>query len=321
MSRKNDMIAALQHRQPSTAVPIWELEFHAWDAISGKHMVLGKEFEALTPAEQEKALHSNAEIMLSVAEEMKWSGLTSPGNYWNQAPGELAYYCLPGDTRFRQISILRDLNPDIMLIGSAWAIITAAYDEEYCEALFESPEKIDAFANATLSSGLEMAKRWRDSGADAVFSASDIADNSGPFYNPQQMDRWIYPKMREWANATREMGLHSIFHSDGNLTPYLDGIASTGVDAIQAIDTVAGMNIVATKAQVEGRLCLCGNVDCGLLLTGTPEQVFESTKTLLLACKPGGGFVLGASNAVQPDVPPANYRAMIEAWKQYGSYV
>jgi uroporphyrinogen decarboxylase len=79
------------------------------------------------------------------------------------------------------------------------------------------------------------------------------------------------------------------------------------------------MDIIRTKAQVAGRLCLCGNVDCGMLLTRTPEEVFEATKELLLTCKPGGGLVLGASNAVQPDVPAANYRAMIEAWKQYGA--
>ena len=46
---------------------------------------------------------------------------------------------------------------------------------------------------------------------------------------------------------------------------------------------------------------------------------WEKSSKLLLACKDGGGFVLGASNAVQPEVPVANYRAMIEAWKQHGA--
>ena len=34
----------------------------------------------------------------------------------------------------------------------------------------------------------------------------------------------------------------------------------------------------------------------------------------------GGGFVLGASNAVQREVPAENYRAMLAAWKRYGTY-
>ena len=135
------------------------------------------------------------------------------------------------------------------------------------------------------------------------------------------MDRWIYPYLRLWTEGIRATGLYSILHSDGELTPCMDKLAACGLNALQAIDSVAGMDIAATKAKVAGRLCLCGNVDCGLLLTGTPERVFEATKTLLLACKPGGDFVLGASNAVQPDVPAANYRAMIDAWKQFGAYV
>ena len=53
---------------------------------------------------------------------------------------------------------------------------------------------------------------------------------------------------------------------------------------------------------------------------GTPDDVYAATRDVLVACKAGGGLVLGASNAVQPEVPIANYRAMIEAWRDYGEY-
>ena len=68
------------------------------------------------------------------------------------------------------------------------------------------------------------------------------------------------------------------------------------------------------------RLCLCGNIDCGLLLTGTPDTLYAATRELLLSCKPAGAFALGASNAVQEEVPPQNYRAMIQAWRDFGKY-
>jgi len=159
-----------------------------------------------------------------------------------------------------------------------------------------------------------------DSGGSLRISASDIADNSGPFFNPDQMARWILPALRTWSAAIREMGMFSILHSDGDLTRYVDAIASTGVDALQAVDPVAGMDMRRTKDAVAGRLCLCGNVDCGLLLTGTPEEVFAATRDLLTSCKADGGLVLGASNAVQREAPMANYRAMVAAWKQFGRY-
>jgi uroporphyrinogen decarboxylase len=321
MGKRDDLKAALERRTPAGAVPIWEIEFHAWDAASGKHVVLGHEFEALSPGDQEKALAANAEIMLTVAAEMEYAALTVPNAYWNQAPGQLAYYCLPGDTRFRQTAVLRDLAPpDLVLVALTGGIIGSNYSPEFCYRLVDDPESVDQMARDRLVNALELAKRYRDCGAEVVVSPSDIADNSGPFFNPEQMKRWILPYLTEWADAVRALGLYSILHSDGNLTRYMDAIASTGIDAIQAIDPVAGMQMRQTKDIVGQRLCLCGNMDCGLLLTGRPEEVQASTCQLLTSCKAGGGLVLGASNAVQPEVPMANYRAMIRAWREFGQY-
>lgn len=319
-SRKEDIIAALEHRQPTGAVPIWELEFHAWDAATGRHMVLGHEFEKLSAKEQERALHENAEIILTVAQEMHWSAVTVPTGFWNSAPGQLAYYCLPQDARFRQTEILAEMADDLLLISSESAILGANYSEDFCEKMFDEPEAIDAIAKWCFENGVESARRFRDCGVGATFSASDVADNNGPFFKPDQMVRWVYPYMGRWDAELRSLGLHSIFHSDGNLKAYVEAITATGISAWQAIDPIAGMDIVATKKQLGSRLCLCGNVDCGRLLLGTPEEIFEKTKDLLLACKPGGCFSLGASNAVQAEVPLENYRAMIEAWKQHGTY-
>lgn len=172
-------------------------------------------------------------------------------------------------------------------------------------------------AERTFQGSLDAIRRFRDLGAGAVFTASDIADNSGPFFHPAQMERWIYPFLGRWAEAVHSLGMFGILHSDGNLAPYMDRLATSGVDAIQAIDPVAGMDMVETMKLVDGRVCLCGNVDCGLLLTGTPDLVFEATTRLLAACGSGGGFVLGTSNAVQPETPISSYRAMIAACREF----
>jgi uroporphyrinogen decarboxylase len=321
MNKRDDMIAALERRRPGGSVPLWEIAFQAWDAASGRHAVFGLEFEGLTASEQERAMYANAEILLSVSRDLGFSALSTPTSYWHQAPGELAYYCLPGDTRFRQLEILRELCPDdLMLISSASAIIGANYSEEFCCRLVEEPESIDETARERLEGAVEDAKRFRDRGAEAIFSPSDMADNSGPFFKPEYMERWVYPYLREWSGRIREMGMFSILHSDGNLTRYMDAIAATGVDAMQAIDPTAGMDMRETRDIVGDRLCLCGNIDCGLLLRGKPEEVFEATKKLLTDCKDDGGLVLGASNAVQPEVPMENYRAMVAALRQHGRY-
>jgi uroporphyrinogen decarboxylase len=226
--------------------------------------------------------------------------------------------------RWEQLRILRKMAPDdLMLVGGSGGVICPPSQGfvEFCYKLFDAPEEIDAMARRSLAAGIENAARLRDLGVGAAVTSSDVADNHGPFFTPDQMARFVLPYMAEWAEAVKAMGLYAILHSDGDLHPCLEKIADTGVTAIQAVDPVAGMDMQRAREQVGDRVCLCGNVDCGLLLTGPPEKVYEQTHDLLRDCKGGGGgLVLGASNAVVPETPIDNYREMIRAWEEHGQY-
>jgi uroporphyrinogen decarboxylase len=323
MGKKDDMRAALERRQPQGAVPLWEMGFHCWDQVSGQHVVLGREFEALTPRQQQRALGANAEVMARVCDELHFAALRVPGGYWETAPGQPTYFWLPEPARWRQVEALgRAVGDDLMLIDSSGGVISPPSRGfvEFCYKLFDAPEEVDEMARRTLAAGLDAARRMRDLGVKAVVTASDIANNHGPFFNPQQMERFVMPCLREWAERVRKMGLYSIMHTDGDLNPCLEDIASSGIDALQAIDPVAGMDIADVKRRVAGRICLCGNVDCGLLLLGPAEKVYAQTRQILQACKPGGAFVLGASNAVVQETPIENYLEVIRAWRDHGQY-
>ena len=67
--------------------------------------------------------------------------------------------------------------------------------------------------------------------------------------------------------------------------PVQEPVADSLLDALQAIDPVAGMDMLQVKAQVGDRLCLCGNVDCGLLVMGAPEW---AQCTVDMPLKPNG---------------------------------
>jgi uroporphyrinogen decarboxylase len=285
--------------------------------LAERRIVLGHEFAGLTAAEQERALHTNAEIMVSVAADLGFAAVTAPGGYWETAPGHPAYFWLPDPARDEQIRVLKKLAGDTFMIaaGSGGVMCMPGANDylEFSYRLFDAPEQVDEQARAALRHGIECAQRMREFGVGIFFTASDIADNHGVFFNPEQMERFVLPYLRKWAVEVHALGGYSVLHSDGNLTACLDLLADSGLNALQAIDPVAGMDIRAVKRQVAGRLCLCGNIDCGLLLTGTPAKVYDATKAVLASCAAGGGLVLGASNAVQEEVPLENYRAMIAA--------
>lgn len=165
------------------------------------------------------------------------------------------------------------------------------------------------------------ATRAGELGADAVCCACDIADNHGVFFSPPQLDRFWLPYLHRWTAVVRETGLCSILHSDGNLTAILDPLAAGGLDALQAIDPVAGMNMETVKHAVGNRLTLCGNLDCGLLQFGPIEKIAEQTRRIVEAGKPGGRFVFGSTNAVFREIPLRHYEAALAVWRRISQYI
>ena len=317
MGRKLDLIAAFECRQPKGAVPIWELHFHCWQKLSGRRFISGPDFAPLSAQEQDRALRQDAEIIASVAHQLSFAGVTIPDAPWD------CPYTLPQMSRLNLASLLRQYHPDFMVVAAASGVMAmpdAGNYAEFCYRIFDAPEEIDNIASRTLRAGLEAAKQARDAGVEAVYTASDLADNRGPFFKPDQLDRFVWPYLNEWVPRVKEMGLYAIMHTDGNIMPMLDGIAASGVHALQAIDPVAGMDISEVKRRIGDRVCLCGNVDCGLLVLGPPSAIYESARDILVNCKQGGGLVLGASNAVVMETPPEHYSEVLRAWRDYGQY-
>ncbi|MFO8082137.1 MAG: uroporphyrinogen decarboxylase family protein, partial [Armatimonadota bacterium] len=103
--------------------------------------------------------------------------------------------------------------------------------------------------------------------------------------------------------------------------PILESMVDAGIDAIDPLEPIAHMDIGEVKEAYGDRIALCGNVDCGELLSrGTPEQVVAAVKETIAKASPGGGHILASSNSIHPAVKPENYRAMIDTAKEFGQY-
>ncbi len=321
MSPKEEFENALECKTQANSIPLWELEFHLWDKFSGKSFYAGEDFVKLSAAEKESALHTNAEIIELVSEMLAFSAVTIPGGYWEIASGIPAYWWLPEEYRIKQAVILHKLiGNKIMLVANTGGVLAMPSADNYVDfaiSLFESPEKVDDQAIKIYQQGIDNVNKYFDLGIQTFLTASDIADNSGPFFNPEQMERFVLPYLERWAAHIKQIGGMSILHSDGNLNLYLDRIADTGVNALQAIDPVAGMDIRKAKQQVGNKLCVCGNIDVGKLITESPESIYNEVKWLLDFMKVKPGFVLGASNAVQKEIAINNYLALVEAKRDF----
>ncbi len=159
------------------------------------------------------------------------------------------------------------------------------------------------------------------SGADVVMLGDDYAYNSGPMMSPSTFRTFILPRLARVVRAVQEEGALCVKHSDGNLWPILDMIVDTGVEAINPMEPVAGMDIADVKRRYGDRVCLIGNIDCGQLLSeGSPQDVSRAVRETIRQAAPGGGYIMSSSNTIHSSVKPENYLAMIEATHRYGVY-
>jgi uroporphyrinogen decarboxylase len=188
-------------------------------------------------------------------------------------------------------------------------------------AIVSQPELVRCLVEMSVRLNLELAKEVVARGVKIVYTGDDYAYNKGPLMSPKHFREFFYPGLCQVMQGYKELGLYVIKHTDGNLWKIIDMIVDSGIDCLDPIDPVAGMDLGEVKAKYGNRVALKGNVDCAQLMTfGTPDEVIEATKVALCKGMPGGGFILSSSNSIHSAVKPENYAAMLQALREYGQY-
>jgi uroporphyrinogen decarboxylase len=100
----------------------------------------------------------------------------------------------------------------------------------------------------------------------------------------------------------------------------MEELLSCGFDVLQSLDPQAGIDLADMKKRFGHRICLAGNVNCGMIHSGTREEVANDSRRALKEGMPGGGFIFMSSNTIFEGVPLENYMAMWEVWREEGKY-
>ena len=109
-------------------------------------------------------------------------------------------------------------------------------------------------------------------------------------------------------------------HTDGDIMPIIDQLIDANPHALHSLDPQGGVDIAEVKRLYGHRVCLIGNVNCGLLDTGTDEQAIESTRYALRHGMPGGGYIFSTSNCIYTGMRLSRYELMLDVWRREGYY-
>lgn len=193
--------------------------------------------------------------------------------------------------------------------------------EDFMVSISDESELIEGLIDMTVDVNLQMAKEAVKRGVKIIYTGDDYAYNSGPMMSPRVFEEIFYPRLCKVMRGYKDLGLYVIKHTDGNLMPILDFIIDSGIDCLDPIDPLAGMDLAYIKNKYGKRIAIKGNVDCAHTLTfkSVEETVAETRKCLSMA-GPGSGYIISSSNTIHSKVKPENYKAMLETVKKYGAY-
>jgi len=155
-------------------------------------------------------------------------------------------------------------------------------------------------------------------GVDTVFLEEDYGSSTGPMMSPRTFRQAILPSLSVLCAHVKRHNAPVIFHSCGNNRLLLDMFIEAGVDCYQSIQPEE--DIVSLKRDFGEKLSLWGGINIDTLVRGTPEQVRQEVQKVILSCKRGGGFLLGASHSLMAGTRAENYLAALEVLNEVGWY-
>lgn len=309
MTPRERAVAALTLQIPDE-VPTFELEFQLEKEMFGKRFANHTDLQGKTAKEREKILKENAEYMLHVYESLEYSII--PIHYFDW------------EGMMDTARIIRKMTGDRFMLTThgdgTFALPDGNDMYEFAYSIADDPEGMKAKAESMAQDAVERNKRMADAGFDSLILCSDYCYNSGPFLSPEMFGEYIQPYLYKIIDEARKSGMYTIKHTDGNIMPILDQLAECRPHALHSIDPMARVDMREVKRLVGDKVCLCGNVNCALMQTGTEQEVVESAEYCLTHAKPGGGYIFCTSNVPFKGLPPERYRLVLDVWKRMRKY-
>lgn len=337
MTGRERFLTALRREQPDR-VPVWELIINepTLSGIYGKigYFALAEKLglDAVTVFENHRTTDEGNGISKDewgIAWGMEPCGVSYPVGGPIKSMSDLDSYQAPDPGADHRFDTLKEA---VCRFKGEKAIVLCCHEgfefshylygmDRLLMAYVEEPEFAHRLSRIVIDYKKAVLNRAIDEGIDAVVGGDDYAFRTALLMSPVFFEEFIVPYMREMVETAHSRGIPYIKHTDGNIWPILEMMVGTGIDAIDPIEPIAGMDIGEVKVRYGEWVAVVGNVDCGTLLPyGTKQQVIDAVKETIAKASVGGGHVIASSNSIHPGVKPENYRTMVEAAHQFGTY-
>ncbi len=323
MTPRERAIEALNLRIPDE-VPTFELEFQLEEEMFGRKFYTDdlrpENLAKMNMKEKEERIFKLAEYAVEIYTNLEYSIIPCAylGDFNGCGTGEI-----PLETKLfiKYVKELADGRFMVHMHGDGtFSIPDGEEMYEFAYNLADDPEGMKEKAARMAQHAIERNKAAAEAGIEVLILCSDYCYNTGPFLSPKMFGEFIQPYLYRIIDEARKCGLYTIKHTDGNIMPILDQLVECRPHALHSLDPMAKVDIKEVKRLVGDKVCLCGNVNCALMQTGTEQEVIESAEYCLTYGKPGGGYIFSTSNVPFKGLPADRYRLILDVWRRMRKY-
>ncbi len=158
---------------------------------------------------------------------------------------------------------------------------------------------------------------------DIIALADDFGTQKGPAMSIEDFRKFCKPYLANFIKEIKKRTKAKIFlHSCGSVFQFINDFIDIGVDILNPIQPQAyQMDPKLLKEQFNKRICFHGGIDAQRILPfENTNKVKEAVKSTISILAKGGGYIIGTSHVIGPEVPPENIVAMFETANKYGQY-
>lgn len=210
---------------------------------------------------------------------------------------------------------------DKAVLGMLWAChfqdVCAAFGMQKCLMnMLTEPEMVHYLNNRIVDFYMKALRIFLEAAKGKVHMiliGNDLGSQNGLIISPELISEFVIPGAKRLVALAHSYGVKVMYHSCGSIEDAIPLLIDAGVDIIHPIQALAaGMNPEHLKGRFGQQVSFCGGVDTQMLLPyGKPEQVAQRVKELR-RCFPTGLIISPSHEAILPDVPPANVKAMFD---------
>ncbi|MBS6195124.1 MAG: hypothetical protein KH828_06055 [Clostridiales bacterium] len=320
MTHRERFIKTLKCEETGGQVPHFELVFFlTMEALGRPHpsQFRFNQWNQMSKSEQKLHIDYMADTYIQTAEKYDHSAIFVNTN------GEFPTL----ETQQWLLETIRDKTGDeyyLMMHGDpTWAIPAGDTMMDFAAQMYEEPEVLNDLSKKRVEEHLKTAEFFHKNGhlLDGFGLCSDYCFNTNPFFSVDCFDELIVPYLKETIEEYHKMGYYVLKHTDGNVMPILKQIADCKPDAIHSLDPQGGVNLREARKIVGDNIALVGNVNCGLLQTGTDEECdADVMRSLKEGMADGKGYIFSTSNCAYTGLNLERYERMWKIWKKYGVY-